>query len=887
MMKKRLLSIILTGTIVFVVAFVITQRFLTLNRDILPKNQVNALLVCNPVLYGNQPGITEAYDKVLEEEGVPHKVVTPHALLSLDSAQILEANPVIIIPDGVAQSLPSDFVQWCKNYLASGGSMMVVYDGGTRNKKGAFLKEALFADFLGVNYLPYERLRGQTYTRGYIQFKNSASADFFQMPTGVLDADNFLLGYQYGKLEYPIVRAEPLGDVPAEDIYAYALTKEQERYPALVLKKKAAGSGSLLYVNFPLGYLKAYTNNDLLLRTILRTFLFKVVKIPHLLNTPSGKGGLVINWHIDSNNEWLGIPFMEKHRFLRKDLEYSIHVTAGDFCDEPGDGRGFDASGRGRPYLETLAKYGTIGSHGGWAHNWFAKNLQERKISPEGQEEYIRRNDESLQNVIGYKIIEYSAPVGVHLQPITTNILEKLGFVAYYYTGDLGSAPNRTFVNGKMVSDKVIAFPVMPYRKFASIDEMERAGITPEEVKKWWCDTLDYTVRNRTVRLIYSHPYDLYNIPKYSPALDAFLNYAEKEQNNGKVRVKPMSYFAKFMLKFLKTRYVFNLQESGLAVNIQNSDGLNEITLAIPKDRYQKPEGSEFILDQDNDYYYLTCAGNLRKKNFQVSQLHPVLRIWQEFQKVEENNYIIPYFVTLKAIADLNDGKIDIVKNYIIWHLNHLNYPDKNGLNGTIYDYRISQDGREVSTKDYDSVDSYAGMFLYLVNRYYQKTNDKQFIEKNRAKLEDIARVIVWMQDVDGLIMVMPGNNTKYLMDNCESYGGIKAFMSLSRAMNWETKDFEKTESALRNGIRKFFDSGKNNFYWAIQEEKKHASTWDNYYPDAYAQLFPVLFGLLEEDTVLRTSLWKNFNQFQASKIDKMAPEQKIIFEFTKEVMSK
>jgi len=28
-----------------------------------------------------------------------------------------------------------------------------------------------------------------------------------------------------------------------------------------------------------------------------------------------------------------------------------------------------------------MNKYGIIGSHGGWAHNWFAKNLEEGKFT--------------------------------------------------------------------------------------------------------------------------------------------------------------------------------------------------------------------------------------------------------------------------------------------------------------------------------------------------------------------------------------------------------------------------------------------------------------------------------------------------------------------------
>ena len=94
---------------------------------------------------------------------------------------------------------------------------------------------------------------------------------------------------------------------------------------------------------FRLGYAKAYSD-DMPIRSIMRTFLFKIAHIPHLLNVPKGRGGMVINWHIDSNIDWKYIPFMIQNGYLRKGMEYSLHITAGDFRDEPGDGMGFDAA---------------------------------------------------------------------------------------------------------------------------------------------------------------------------------------------------------------------------------------------------------------------------------------------------------------------------------------------------------------------------------------------------------------------------------------------------------------------------------------------------------------------------------------------------------------
>ncbi|MGB9812016.1 MAG: hypothetical protein ACPLSN_10005 [Dictyoglomus turgidum] len=119
-----------------------------------------------------------------------------------------------------------------------------------------------------------------------------------------------------------------------------------------------------MYVNLPLGHLKAYAD-DFPIRTFLRVFLFEILKIPHLLNTPYGIGGIVINWHVDSSIDWKSIPYMLQNNYLRKGIEYSIHITAGDFRDKQGDKLGFDACGEGKKYVKMILNFGVISSHGG------------------------------------------------------------------------------------------------------------------------------------------------------------------------------------------------------------------------------------------------------------------------------------------------------------------------------------------------------------------------------------------------------------------------------------------------------------------------------------------------------------------------------------------
>ena len=120
-------------------------------------------------------------------------------------------------------------------------------------------------------------------------------------------------------------------------------------------------------------------------------------------------------------------------------------------------------------------------------------------------------------------------------------------------------------------------------------------------------------------------------------------------------------------------------------------------------------------------------------------------------------------------------------------------------------------------------------------------------------------------------------------MDNCEAYGGISAFINLSNAMGWETTYYEKVKKSIRDGILKhLYDKKRGNFYWAVDEKVKHLSRWNRFYPDSYAQLFPVLFGLLEKNLELKKYLWENFNKLYGNKLDKFPVEQKTIFDLTR-----
>lgn len=268
---------------------------------------------------------------------------------------------------------------------------------------------------------------------------------------------------------------------------------------------------------------------------------------------------------------------------------------------------------------------------------------------------------------------------------------------------------------------------------------------------------------------------------------------------------------------------------------------------------------------------------------------HPALKIFSWYADVADTNFIIPYTLNLFAIQKMDDKQNQkYIKNYIEWTFTKLNYPDRHGLTGSIYDFHISREGKEMPTTTYDSVDSYSATFLILLNKYLQKTGDKDFLASFRTKIEDIAYTIVYLQADDGLTSAIPNSETKYLMDNCEVYAGLVAFANLSESMGWNLENYYRNVAiAIKNGIFNFFYNPElNNFNWAIDELGVHTSDWNVFYPDAFAQLFPIVYKLVDDQPLIKNHLWQKFNSLYKNK--KNVPlEQKLVITIAEERMGK
>ncbi len=232
-MKKALIAAGIFSLVVFsLYQFWQIQKGRSLTQEL----EIKVILVYTSTTVKDYSHILKAYESIFEEEGIPYEVISAHLLLSFEAEDVVKYHPAIIFPDGAARHLPPEFEDWTKNYCASGGNVIVIYDPGTISVKKAFLKEAVFTRMTGINYITYDRKREAAYTVGNIKFANEECSEFFQVPFGKTAEGLLLGGYAYGKLEYPIA-CNTYHTAPNQgEVFATAIAKDGQEYAAIVLR---------------------------------------------------------------------------------------------------------------------------------------------------------------------------------------------------------------------------------------------------------------------------------------------------------------------------------------------------------------------------------------------------------------------------------------------------------------------------------------------------------------------------------------------------------------------------------------------------------------------------------------------------------------------------
>jgi hypothetical protein len=500
----------------------------------------------------------------------------------------------VILPDSVHKEASDLLVTAIEKYVAGGGNLMLVYDAGTLSLTGGYAKnQSRFSDLAGIRYALYDSLRDQT-TRWSEIHGTTRAFEAIGVPPGKYypfyfgdqpgnansDHEVEMRRYLYGDLQYPSLVTSGSYDGKVLFHSAAGVVAGEHKYH----------SGSVLFVNLPLGYLKSNTDG-LPLHGFLRYFAVNILGLPRLLAVPDGIGGITLNWHLDSNAAIKPIQEMEQWRILEQG-PYSIHITAGPDAMQFGDNRGFniDHNLQNQEIVHQYQKLGyAIGSHGGWIHNYFAAHVD--KGDPKDLEKYLVWNKESLERVTCSPVTEYSAPDGNQPQWVT-EWLEAHGFVAYYFTGNTGMGPTQGYRDGKREGQNIWSFPIVHLNQDAAFEEFKRDGYQPEEIRQWLEGVTNFSVSHRSVRLIYFHPP---GILEYRPIIRHWMDMTGALRSEGQFRWYTMSGLATFLNSRKQVNWMVSRHDGRVEIKATHPETLEHQTWIFPETRFAVPRISSGV----------------------------------------------------------------------------------------------------------------------------------------------------------------------------------------------------------------------------------------------------------------------------------------------------
>jgi hypothetical protein len=405
-------------------------------------------------------------------------------------------------------------------------------------------------------------------------------------------------GYAYGALTYPsfVTQGAAQGSV--------LLSSPQH---GVVASSRTVGSGKVLFVNMPLTYLKLY-EDAMPLHGFMHYFARDMLKQPRLAAVPGGVGGMVFNWHLDSQAALQPMQQL-KNLGVWNYKPFSMHMTAGPDTIAFGDRLGFDLpnNAAAQKFLRDFDRQGhEVASHGGWIHDYYGFNVNETNANQFLN--YLVLNRNAVQAVVPGVLTEYSAPLGNN--PVwALNWLAQNGVGSYYSLSHTGTAATRSYRQGALASP-MWAFPVTPFGLAATFEDFQELGIPESEILQWYRELVDFSANSQTNRLIYAHPPGAANYPN---VMLAMLQYAQLKQTAGLFRWYTMTQLSTFMNSRAAVTWQSGLAANGrMRVTASHPTNLATMSWVYPKGQYAQPvvmSGAVSVLDRGQDWLVRVNSG--------------------------------------------------------------------------------------------------------------------------------------------------------------------------------------------------------------------------------------------------------------------------------------
>lgn len=191
----------------------------------------------------------------------------------------------------------------------------------------------------------------------------------------------------------------------------------------------------------------------------------------------------------------------------------------------------------------------------------------------------------------------------------------------------------------------------------------------------------------------------------------------------------------------------------------------------------------------------------------------------------------------LAVYRDTREGRyLDGARRWVYWYAKHQN------ADGTIYDYK-GRKGVWTSTGHYDSTDSYAAVYLDLLDDLYRSSPDQAWLRKQRPSMDRAYAGIRLTMQPSGLTCATPTYPVEYTMDNVETLFGLRSLAHLASVLGDKTlqakakADGAKMESAIDTLL---WNREASCYRIAVQPDGGKIEGLKVWYPDVMANLMPI-----------------------------------------------
>jgi hypothetical protein len=224
---------------------------------------------------------------------------------------------------------------------------------------------------------------------------------------------------------------------------------------------------------------------------------------------------------------------------------------------------------------------------------------------------------------------------------------------------------------------------------------------------------------------------------------------------------------------------------------------------------------------------------------------------------------VSPYSANLAIIGLLQSGAPNsstVAERWIAWYFAHLN--NQSAPDGVPYNhfYHANGGGETICVKPgdpllchyNDATDSAAATLFSVLWAARQAGISPYLLDtlQRRQQIEKLASLVLRLQQADGLCLAKSNYRVKYLEDNSEVFAGLCALANLERDVFRDPRRvalYENAAERVRRGILTELYNSKAGLFRVAKFENgdRPEPNFDTWYPDAQAQLWPVLFGAI------------------------------------------